>query len=735
MPIVSAAAQTPRDPSFKQTDIAAVRAIAQAAVDVELFTIPLYMTSLYSIEGYREINDPPAQPVPHGPLYKGRLWPGMDTSALSSGQPPLTANQQAFNTLFSIFIEEMLHLQIAANMASTIGVEPSFTSTALQSPTNGWLCYGPTNTVIPHIVDLADTTTGLIVDIGPLDPERVGLFLAIEQDHEAFVGELSPGRASKYDLQFPLAGWTPQQPLPLFGTIGVMYQFYWDYLNLTYTDGTTLWEAVYANDPLGKGQQDYFNCGKGTQAEYPGVPLHISELLCGTPTLQQMGDMIDAIVDQGEGSLPTNPAPPSPEVLAQYQPDPAALAVNYPSYDSDGNPAPSADAYARTTGDATDHYARFQTIQSLLPQVTTWATAGKSGNWSASDLIDPSQYQGNPYNIPSPDDMANAMNEMYTTTEAPPGPNSATSYFELLSQAVVADIKAVTTTLNLYWASDWDQTSLPSFPTPTMTQSGARMSTVWAVFGKAPDLSLGVPDIAKGTLYHSCQGLELASNGANACAQVEVFHGCIGTNNCQAQGGCGFPHTCNAGGGCGSTSLTISEGVDAVSANTAGRCGVSAMKAGDIAPRACPVGGKAGGESAEAVKCGVSCASAKSDQPEASLKGTCNPFAVVTSAPGDNKCAGFGGCSVPISAYQIYPRTAKDSQGNWEPTGTMTVYDFQQDSTGYHSKIVGQIPFHAGDYVPQIAYDAFSAVITSRGETPSAMQQPSLLRLVFPPST
>ena len=42
-------AQAARDPSHKPTDVAALRAIAQAAVDVELFTIPLYMTSLYSI--------------------------------------------------------------------------------------------------------------------------------------------------------------------------------------------------------------------------------------------------------------------------------------------------------------------------------------------------------------------------------------------------------------------------------------------------------------------------------------------------------------------------------------------------------------------------------------------------------------------------------------------------------------------------------------------------------------
>src|ERR1700744_664064 len=53
---LSASAQAPRPASDKYTDLAALKAIAQAAIDVELFTIPLYMTSLYSIEGMHEIN-------------------------------------------------------------------------------------------------------------------------------------------------------------------------------------------------------------------------------------------------------------------------------------------------------------------------------------------------------------------------------------------------------------------------------------------------------------------------------------------------------------------------------------------------------------------------------------------------------------------------------------------------------------------------------------------------------
>src|SRR5215207_2530 len=104
---ISRSAQQERDPKHRFADLAALQAIAQGAIDVELFTIPLYMTSLYSIEGMHEINSANKQ------LYLGRLWPGAKTSA-----KPANANEQAFNIVFSVFIQEMLHLQMAANMAS-----------------------------------------------------------------------------------------------------------------------------------------------------------------------------------------------------------------------------------------------------------------------------------------------------------------------------------------------------------------------------------------------------------------------------------------------------------------------------------------------------------------------------------------------------------------------------------------------------------------------------------------
>src|SRR5207244_3616043 len=98
------------------SDMSAAEAIAQAAINVELFTIPLYMTTMYSIYGMHQIN------ARQQTYYKGREWPGLSTRAA-----PATSNERAFNIIFSVFIQEMLHLQMASNIATALGVEPSFT--------------------------------------------------------------------------------------------------------------------------------------------------------------------------------------------------------------------------------------------------------------------------------------------------------------------------------------------------------------------------------------------------------------------------------------------------------------------------------------------------------------------------------------------------------------------------------------------------------------------------------
>lgn len=106
-----------------EADKAALQALVQAAVNVELFTVPLYMCTMKSIQGTHAIN---ANGISY---YKGRRWPGMATGTLPVGAPPeKTAPQRAYNVLFSVFIDEMLHLQMAANLCGAVGVTPTFNS-------------------------------------------------------------------------------------------------------------------------------------------------------------------------------------------------------------------------------------------------------------------------------------------------------------------------------------------------------------------------------------------------------------------------------------------------------------------------------------------------------------------------------------------------------------------------------------------------------------------------------
>jgi hypothetical protein len=144
------------------TDSAALHQLLQLAVEVELFTIPLYMTSLYSIRGmYLDSPDNQA------------MWPGMKPNFQVS-----SANQYAYNAIFSVYIQEMLHLQLASNLCTAVGLTPKF-------PTMDYSKFG---TSIPCIGDLKNVQgyEDVQVKLGPLDHNQMKLFLAIEMpDWEA----------------------------------------------------------------------------------------------------------------------------------------------------------------------------------------------------------------------------------------------------------------------------------------------------------------------------------------------------------------------------------------------------------------------------------------------------------------------------------------------------------------------------------------------------------------------
>jgi hypothetical protein len=570
---------------------------------------------------------------------------------------------------------------MAANMASVVGIAPDFTSAALQDDRHGWTCYGPDKTIIPNIIDLKDTVNeDLAVNTGPLDSERIRLFLAIEQPEADAKAAIKHDKLPDYFPKAPFADWKPGDPLPMFGTIGWMYQCYYDYLGLRYDDGSTLWQTVWKQaskaTPI---QNDLFNAASGghPMREFMGFNTIVA-LTYPDIAYQQMVAMMDAITDQGEGSILKRDPELLKEVLPRYCPDKDALESDYPSYDAKGQLGASADAAARFDNDSADHFERFQEVQQLIAggSITTWADNPRVGHWQASDLKT-ADYDDNPYNdvLPSADDIAGALNRLS---------GQADSHI-LLSQAAIGAIAGVTTVLNDYWAPQAGAKVL--FPYPSMAGSGDRMAIAWAVTGKSPDLSLGIDPPVANTLKHACQGLDFNTRGKNDCAQVSIFHSCKGSNHCRAQGGCGFVQVTTGGGNCSSGATS---------------------------------GGGGGGG-------GGNCGTALSAR---QFGGNCGwpppPPSTFYSAPSDNKCASLGGCAVPISASQLYPTQ-----------GVMQIFDFETDPTtkAITSDPICRMRYNIGEAVHDVAYRAFAEVMNYRQTPPEENPKPNDLRLAFPPST
>lgn len=518
-----------RPAEYKDLDVTALRAIAQAAVNVELFTVPLYMGTLYSIQGMHQITG-------RNDFYHHRLWPGPAPTA-PRPEDELTANEKAFNIIYSVFIEEMLHLQLASHLAYAVGVTPKFDSPALQTRFHGWECYGPDLTVIPHIVDLRDTITygEVKVNIAAISQKQVKLFLAIEQPDERAKEDLIPlglrPSGNAYFPRVPFEGWTKDKveaDLPMFGTIGTMYQCYLDYMGIRYDDDTTLWDYVFFQN-----QRDLFNVhDKGhPQREYPGF-----DATLGTAGFQRAMDMMDAITNQGEGSILIRP-----DTLAvveeRYRPSDKAMKADYPSYDDMGNQVSSAIAAARSSYGGIDHYERFQELERLRPDVVTWRKWFEThGVWTADDLVtDGYKPDGDKYKLPLPDAVAAALNEMADKAHR-------AHSLELFSTIACGSIAGITTVLNTYFSEPGK-----TFPYPSMVGAGDRMAICWAVLGEPPNLRLGVNPPDPSQLYHCCQGLDLTTPNVD-CAAKEIFHACRGSNVCKAQGGCGFVQKTTGGG-------------------------------------------------------------------------------------------------------------------------------------------------------------------------------------------
>lgn len=478
----------PRPVSLRPLDEKAVQALVQAAVDVELFTIPLYMSTLYSVFGTYQAN--PGDTA---------LWPGVRPAkvAWKKGDPldSKTANQLAFNVIFTVYIQEMLHLQMASNLARAVGV-----SAAFSMPTYS-------GSVIPCVGDLK-TLPGyedVTIAIRDLCDMQLRLFIAIEMP-DWTQGVQPPPAVPLADFDPPATAKTPSELanyLPTFGTIGHLYSSIASYLHLKYADGQTLWEAMYQS---GAPQVEMFVYGGKKQ--YPKLRTTIDTTLSASAALSEALDLIDGIVAQGEGGSASQKRVPEKD-----QPDPDFQDPDW------------AGGAIGTALDAISHYKRFKSIRKhLLPSIVTfgtWRANRGASPWQGSDLTSASTV------APNDTARAAALNLAETGQEAA----------EALNQSVV-NLLAV---LEKAWSSN-----ATSVPLPSMQAIFTRVATTWAA-GATPSFQATTPAPVSPTDPHACQGLSIENPG-NACAAIPVggfagavIHTCGGMNSCKGQGGCGWP--------------------------------------------------------------------------------------------------------------------------------------------------------------------------------------------------
>ncbi|USE71954.1 hypothetical protein CTT31_23060 [Pseudoalteromonas maricaloris] len=735
-----------RSSEYKAADLSCLKAIAQAAINVELFTIPLYMTGLYSIQGTHQIAD-------SSNLYPGRYWPGLGPTAgyipserlspydydlkdrFIDSDYKLNVNEQVFNGVYSVFIEEMLHLQLASNMASKLGLTPSFTSQALIDEKFGWKCYNNQNG-IPHILDFADCTTDLSklspevqayfeqifpgktlqdlrVNATELNKEQTLLFMLIEETEEnakkiiqpQFLEPDAKTKQPKYFEQAPYNWWKPdytESDLPLFGSIGHMYLSYWDYIQIEYDDNTSLLDYALskaeANDA--RAQRNYFNerpDDASYQAQFPEIKGSLEKYNEHNLLKEALMNNVNAITDQGEGDgvakmiclrwaeeswaqnvlgklqSADNPTHPS-TVDTRFQPNEQALEHDYES--TDGKPL-SGSACARITNKYKDHFQIFTDTMKLIvdfekpssqsdERYMTWSTWFAEGNNWNEALLDPNggdeAAKQNP-NLPCVSSVVKALNNLKLSS------NIGNTH-QLFSQSAVGTIKGLTTALDRYWSGKTSE-----FPGPAMGGSGDRISICWATTGIAPDLVTGIAPQNPNTLYHACQGMSYTNIGSDDLPPPEVYHSCKGSNDCKAQGGCGFVHSTTPGGSCGGS---VSTG-----------------------PK---------------------------------------------SAPADNKCNNLGGCAVPISASQLFPKLSDEEYDmqlfkfNLKDNSFSAIdytYPKGQQTPTVQSTDHVLMPYKKGDAVYDIAWQAYcnaNGLLNEDGE-PKEKPKPSDIRLALPPST
>jgi hypothetical protein len=359
--------------------VAHVREHLQGACDLELFTLPLYLTAAYSTRA---------------PLLDGE--PKYDTSIGWEFDPAWDESQRAqwaFNLLYSVSVQEMLHLLLARNVATALG-----RTIVIDRPPA--IPDYSTGGIVPHLLQLdpahfrPEADIGpFTVKIGPLDQNQIDLFKAIEVPEHL-----------TYHPVHACAGQTG--PNPPYSSISAFY-------DALLTGINECWDELYPHENASFAQ--LFQYGAIFAGAYDPVAVGGAPAAGGGPpdppytredAKKTIADMLHMIIWQGEGG----PQAGATVYEKLELPRPAALhnlGVRLPKT------TPGIDLSGGYSDDHFSHWARFSALkeQVVAGRIPTWGKTGDGSQWHMDRAymsvlkvltagFDPANYPYQPMTLP-----------------------------------------------------------------------------------------------------------------------------------------------------------------------------------------------------------------------------------------------------------------------------------------------------------------------------------------------
>jgi hypothetical protein len=473
-------------------DVELLKKHLQALIQVEFFTIPFYLTAVYSF-----------------------TEAALDYTAADGSSPLFQLQQKAL----SVAVQEMYHLQVAANIANAFDVKPSIPKLTLKA--------GETITV-PH---LGSTKHPLKAQLGNL-PAEMAAMIAVETP------DSNPFPAPNKEVTYASISDLYHATLHLLSA----------YLNA--------FEATpMSHDPHFKPN----HC----QVGYGAFPTRYQYNTIATRDDVRHG--MNAISDQGEGNV-VSPSKAQTQTQTQaqvqVQADAAhALVSKYFLFGEDGQIMPQ---YQAAKGsrfyqfDLTTHYKRFEEIQIALSAQDWEQTIGnKPVFYTADGTASPDL----PSWAPGLDVLQASMNTIWSYLIDQLQHGFATGH---LTAQDTKDPKApgfneAMMSVKYIVPLIWQQGAAPSF----VYRHHVTKDEVQKAMDAADPLCLFHWDAKTAQIradhpksLNACQGLNTCSGlgwggvatqaGEGACATADI-HSCVGSNSCTYQGGCGFLATGSGG--------------------------------------------------------------------------------------------------------------------------------------------------------------------------------------------